>query len=156
MHATSTSELPLPAPRWLSAAEAAGYVGVDVAEFRSEVEGGLWPAAGRKSPSRGDLWDRIALDRASDHLSGLSVPLSHNAPRAEPAELLNAKQAAELAGCSLDTIKRASAAELPRHGRGRTRLFKRDDVVAFATSKPAREPELDDLDHIIETYQKKR
>jgi hypothetical protein len=156
MHATSASQLPLPAPRWLSAPEAAGYVGVDLEEFRSEVDEGVWPTAGRSSPSRGDLWDRMALDQASDQLSGLCIMAAPGTSPSEAAELLDADHAAKLAGCSLDTINRAPAKELPRYGRGRKRLFKRDDVVAFATSKPPSTPDPTDLGYrdILESYRR--
>jgi hypothetical protein len=145
----TTSQLSLPTRRWLSAAEAAAYVGVDADEFRAEVADGLWPAAMRVSDSRGDLWDRIALDRASDQVSGVEGDLGTGNASASPL-LLTATQAARLAGCSVDKINRSDPETLPRRGQGRQALFDRDDVVAFAKKerrhKPERTPvQIDDL-----------
>jgi len=144
MISASASQLPLPASRWLSAAEAAGYVGVGEDEFRSEVSDGVWPAAGRTSAARGDLWDRVALDRQSDRLSGLDVPGAASAG-ADADAPLSVQEAAELACCSEDRIRRSSPEELPRYGKGRKLKFRRDDVVAFASSQHRAKPEATDL-----------
>ena len=124
-------------------------MGVCVDEFRDEVAEGVLPEATRTSTSRGDLWDRVSLDRASDQLSGVyEEPGSRNGS-ASPV-LLTAEQAARLAGCSVGTINRSGSETLPRRGRGRKPLFDRDDVVAFATKERRRKPdhqpvEFDDL-----------
>lgn len=149
MTESTTCQLPLPTARWLSVSEAAAYVGVGADEFREEVADGLWPAAVRVSASRGDLWDRIALDRASDQLSGNGGDNAGGHPPTSPA-LLSAEEAAGLAGCSVDTINRSDPETLPRRGRGRKALFDRDDVVAFATKERRQKPEhapvqIDDL-----------
>jgi hypothetical protein len=124
-------------------------VGVCVEEFLAEVADGLWPQPVRASASRGDLWDRVALDRASDQLSGNDGETGGGHPPPSPA-LLTAEEAARVAGCSVDTINRSDPETLPRRGRGKKALFDRDDVLAFATKerqqKPARAPvQIDDL-----------
>ena len=149
MNVSTTCQMPLPAARWLSATEAGAYLGVSVEEFRAEVADGLWPQPVRASASRGDLWDRVALDRASDHLSGNGEDAGGGHPPPSPV-LLTATEAARLAGCSVDTINRSAPATLPRRGRGKKALFDRDDVVAFATKERRQKPEhapvqIDDL-----------
>jgi hypothetical protein len=149
MTVSTTCQLPLPTARWLTAAQAAAYVGVDAEEFRQEVDEGLWPDAVRSSASRGDLWDRIALDRASDQLSGIAEPAYGSTASPAPT-LLNKAQAARVAGCSENTIMRSRKEDLPRSGRGKEALFKYDDVLAYATKvrpqKPARQSnEMQDL-----------
>lgn len=64
-------------PRWLSRDEAAAYVGVAVNTFDSEVAAGAWPAgvirpllAGPRARPRLS-WDRTALDKCSDQISGV-------------------------------------------------------------------------------------
>jgi hypothetical protein len=49
--------------------EAAEYVGVSLAQFRAEVERGIWPKAVARGCRR-NTYDRTALDRAVDQLSG--------------------------------------------------------------------------------------
>jgi hypothetical protein len=143
MHATSASQLPLPVPRWLSAAEAAGYVGVDVDEFRSEVNDGLWPSAGRKSPSRGDLWDRVALDRASDQLSGIEPCTSDQSIVGKTR--LTFAEAAKLAGCNEWKLRQTTAEELPRRGQGKKAEFAPEDVIAYASRQRKAKPEAREL-----------
>lgn len=67
--ATDLADLP-DWPRWLSADEAATYVGVSVNFFRKEVAAGLWP----KPIARGSrlTWDRKAIDLKSDLISGFN------------------------------------------------------------------------------------
>jgi len=142
MHSTSTSELPLPAPRWLSAAEAAGYVGVDVDEFRSEVDDGVWPRPGRASRSRGELWDRMALDRASDHLSGFTATPS--TPGTVVPSLLSFAEAAKLAGCSEQKLRQTKHEDLPRRGQGKKAEFAPEDVIAYASRQREAKPEAAD------------
>ncbi len=55
-------------PRWLNQRGAAAYLGVSPGTFRTEYLAGVWP-----DPMRGRLWDRKALDAASDRLSDLST-----------------------------------------------------------------------------------
>ena len=155
MPASTTSHLPLPTARWLTAAEAGAYVGVCAEEFRQEVAEGLWPEAMRTSASRGDLWDRVALDRTSDQLGGVSETTSDCAGSTPPV-LLTAQQAAALARCSVDKINRSSAVELPRRGPGRKALFDRDDVVAFATKERRRKPDHQpvEIDDLLARYRK--
>ena len=59
-------------PRWLNQRQAAAYVGVSVGTFAKERRKGIWPAPGRAS-GRWQLWDRLALDAASNRLSGFSA-----------------------------------------------------------------------------------
>jgi hypothetical protein len=56
-------------PRLLPEIEAAEYVGVSLAQFRAEVERGIWPKAVARGCRR-NTYDRTALDRAVDQLSG--------------------------------------------------------------------------------------
>ena len=56
-------------PRWLNQQQAAVYLGVSPATFRTEIKHGVWPGPGRRL----NLWDRKALDAASDRLSDLST-----------------------------------------------------------------------------------
>ena len=155
MTESTTCQLPLPTARWLSVSEAAAYVGVGADEFREEVADGLWPAAVRVSASRGDLWDRIALDRASDQLSGNGWDNGSGRPPASPA-LLSAEEAALLAGCCVGTINRSAPEKLPRRGRGRKALFHRDDVVAFAMETRRQKPEYApvQIDDLLARYRK--
>ena len=61
------------APRCLTRAQAATYVGVSVDTFDAEVRPGMWPA-GRARGAKGgrQTWDRLLLDAAEDRHSGLS------------------------------------------------------------------------------------
>ncbi len=63
------AQLPLQ-KRGLSIEEAAGYVGLSVALFEKQVKAGIlparWPLEGTRM-----LFDRVALDKALDRLSGL-------------------------------------------------------------------------------------
>jgi hypothetical protein len=155
MTVSTTCQLPLPTARWLTAAQAAAYVGVDAEEFRQEVDEGLWPDAVRSSASRGDLWDRIALDRASDQLSGIGDSACGGTGSPTPA-LLTAEQAARVAGCSVNTITRSTHKELPRRGRGQRALFNHDDVVVFAAKERRRTPEPQpcQIDDLLARYRK--
>ena len=56
-------------PRWLNQRGAAAYLGVSAGTFRTEIKHGVWPGPGRRL----NLWDRKALDAASDRLSDLST-----------------------------------------------------------------------------------
>jgi len=60
-------------PRLLPEAEAAEYVGVSVTQFRSEVEQGIWPKPVERGCRR-NTYDRAALDKAVDRLSGSHEP----------------------------------------------------------------------------------
>ena len=51
-------------PRWLSAREAADYVGYDTEAFRRAVRRGALPAATYRLGKQSPRWDRLALDRA--------------------------------------------------------------------------------------------
>jgi hypothetical protein len=77
----------LPPPRFLSAEAAAAYVGVDVRTFRAEVRAGLWPAPVTRGTR--EAWDRAALDRRADAMSGLA-----SSPAAQPGEVAKAAEAA--------------------------------------------------------------
>lgn len=55
-------------PRGLSREQAAAYVGVSATAFAVQVEEGIWPKGVRVKGRV--LWDRLALDRAFDDLSG--------------------------------------------------------------------------------------
>jgi hypothetical protein len=59
-------------PRGLSGEQAAAYVGVSIPTFLAEVELGIWPGP-RRGGLRGGrkIWDRVAIDRCYDRLSGL-------------------------------------------------------------------------------------
>lgn len=60
-------------PRGLSLEEAAAYVGVSPGTFAAEVEEGRFPKPLRRGPKGGRLtWDKAAIDRRLDVLSGLS------------------------------------------------------------------------------------
>lgn len=64
-----------PMKRGLTHAEAADYCGTTVANFDQQVAAKRLPAAlslvGRKK-----VWDRVALDRALDAMSGVSAELT--------------------------------------------------------------------------------
>lgn len=61
-------------PRFLSREESAAYVGVSVGLFDDEVSAGKWPPGMRRGKKDGRItWDRVALDRAADHHSGLGA-----------------------------------------------------------------------------------
>jgi len=65
-----------PPPRWprlMSEEDAAEYVGVSVARFRLEVEKGIWPRPVDRGCRR-NTYDRLALDKAVDRLSGSFNP----------------------------------------------------------------------------------
>ena len=67
------SELPF-WPRFLSVQEAARYLGVSVDVFSDEVAAGIWPEGFRRGSRGGRVtWDRLLLDGAADHQSGLSA-----------------------------------------------------------------------------------
>lgn len=58
-------------PRALIPEEAAAYCGCkDVRQFKAEVERGHWPGP-LPIASRPQRWDRAALDRRLDEISGL-------------------------------------------------------------------------------------
>ncbi len=54
-------------PRLLNQAEAAAYVGVTAKTFMRDVRSGIWPG-----PVHRKKWDRHAIDRVLDDMSGLS------------------------------------------------------------------------------------
>ena len=56
--------------RGLSLEEAAAYVGLSPGAFLKCVAAGLYPGAVQQSSER-KIWDRVALDRALDTLSGI-------------------------------------------------------------------------------------
>lgn len=56
-------------PRLLSESDAASYVGVSLNTFRAERVAGIWPSPVDRN-SRRVTYDRAALDRAVDRLSG--------------------------------------------------------------------------------------
>ncbi len=58
-------------PRGLSLEEAAAYVGLAPATFLAEVEARVFPPHVGLDASRRRIWDRAALDKAFDKLSGL-------------------------------------------------------------------------------------
>ncbi|WP_024276024.1 hypothetical protein [Hyphomicrobium sp. 802] len=62
-------------PRGLSLDEAAAYVNLSPKSFLAEVDAGRYPAA---LPHKADrlIWDRHALDRALDRISGLIGEMS--------------------------------------------------------------------------------
>lgn len=64
-------------PRLLPEQEAAEYVGVTVAQFRAEVRHGIWPKPVPRGCRR-NTYDRLALDRAVDRLSGTPDPDEHD------------------------------------------------------------------------------
>ena len=69
-----TGERALPHwPRLMPEEMAANYVGVSVARFRADVEQGLWPQLVARGCRR-NTYDRVALDRAVDRLSGRHEP----------------------------------------------------------------------------------
>lgn len=85
---------PVEAKRFLSRPEAAAYLGVSASTFAEEVLSGMWPAPTRRGRTgRALTWDKAALDRAADCVSGI-------APTASPA--------------GVDHVARAEAAILER------------------------------------------
>ena len=64
-------------PRWLNQELAAAYLGRTVRKFLKEV-GKKWPLPGDKQ-GKDFYWDRLALDRASDLISGHSDHVSSRA-----------------------------------------------------------------------------
>lgn len=66
------------APRGLDLDLAAAYVGLSAPSFLAQVEAGRLPPP--TSHGRRRVWDRVALDRAMDRLSGL--PSTRAAPDA--------------------------------------------------------------------------
>lgn len=63
-----------PQPRWLPAADAARYLGMETEGFRRAVRRGILPGATYKLGAQSPRWDRSALDRAmgaDDTISGL-------------------------------------------------------------------------------------
>ena len=122
--------------RWLSIEEAASYVGVSVEVFRDEVARGVWPDAGRSPAMTGPLWDREALDKASDRLSGLDK--GTEAALAEATtHLLDVNQAARILRCSQDTIRRVPPEDLPVYRPGKANLYRLEDVLRYATTRAA-------------------
>jgi hypothetical protein len=59
-------------PRGLSVEEAAAYAGLSAGSFLRAVESGTYPRP-MTQPGERKVWDRIALDRAMDALSGLDA-----------------------------------------------------------------------------------
>lgn len=64
-------------PRGLTRKEAAEYCGLPPTTFDRRVEEGLLP--GPMFPGRCRVWDRVALDRAMNALSGIPEPSSNTA-----------------------------------------------------------------------------
>jgi predicted DNA-binding transcriptional regulator AlpA len=65
-------ELPAPERRVLNVREAADYCGLPIAAFRRAIREGTFPrSVYREKKFR---WDRVALDRALDVLSGIETP----------------------------------------------------------------------------------
>ena len=62
-------------PLFLTATQAAAYVGVSPEVFQAEVNKGIWPKAVARGTKGGvSTWDRIMLDDARPRLSGLTTP----------------------------------------------------------------------------------
>ena len=79
-------------PRWLSAEQAAAYVGVAVNTFLWEVEQGKWAKPEKRGPKGARLtWDRALLDAASNLRSGIT-------PANENGAMSPAEQALRLLG----------------------------------------------------------
>jgi hypothetical protein len=99
------------APRCLSRAEAAAYVGVCVDVFDDEVRAGLWPAGRPRGAKGGKLtWDRKALDAAEDLRSGFAVnPSAANPIRQSAAEALEARLRAKV-----EAVRAQGGAQAPR------------------------------------------
>lgn len=130
-----------PAVRWLTADQAAAYVAVPLAEFEDELEQGVWPAPARETPSAGRLWDRHALDAASDQLSGFAA--ERTPTPGDPAggrQLLTIDEAAKLLRCSTDTLYRVPADQLPVCRPGKVNLYHREDVLRYASSTARARP----------------
>jgi len=64
-------------PRGLSRREAAEYCGLALSAFDARVQDGSLP--GPMFSGRYRVWDRIALDRAMNSLSGIAEELSNTA-----------------------------------------------------------------------------
>lgn len=59
-------------PRFLSLDLAAAYLGVSSNTFKWEVSRGIWPQAIRRGPTSFRMtWDRFAIDRKANKVSGL-------------------------------------------------------------------------------------
>jgi len=67
-------------PRGLSRREAAEYCGLALSTFDARVQGGFLP--GPMFPGRCRVWDRVALDRAMNSLSGIAEELTNVAEEA--------------------------------------------------------------------------
>lgn len=61
-------------PRGLTRAEAAAYCGLPLSTFDARVADRALP--GPMFQGRGRIWDRVALDRAMNALSGIAEPVS--------------------------------------------------------------------------------
>ncbi len=73
------------APRCLSRAEAAAYVGVSLETFDAEVRAGYWPKPERRGMKGGRLtWDRMLLDAAQDRHSRLLENPTAEAEQPDP------------------------------------------------------------------------
>jgi hypothetical protein len=68
---TQTTRVSVRWPRLLSEEDAAEYVGVSQAQFRMEVKKGIWPKPVPRGCRR-NTYDRSALDKAADRLSGMA------------------------------------------------------------------------------------
>ena len=77
------------APRGLELDLAAAYVGLSAPSFLAQVEAGRMPAP--TSLGRRRVWDRRALDRAMDRLSGLP-----SAPAGDAADRLHDEMMGEI------------------------------------------------------------
>jgi hypothetical protein len=84
------------------------------------------------------LWDKKALDAASDQLSGFDER-SQAAPAEATPRLLDIHQAARMLRCSPDTIRRVPADELPVYRPGKRNLYRLEDVLTYATTRSPRD-----------------
>jgi hypothetical protein len=82
-------------PRLLSTDEAARYLGVSRETFEAEVKRGLWPKGIPRGKLNGKMtWDRSALDRRVDLISGYTAGGIQNAPEVEDGFARRRREAA--------------------------------------------------------------
>jgi len=100
------------APRFLSVAQAAAYVGVSADTFLEEVALGWWPAALRRgAKGRRLTWDRLALDAAADRRSGLAAP-----PETDPLGVTDIDRRAAAEAAAMQGVQNVPPRQL-RHQR---------------------------------------
>lgn len=82
-------------PRGLSEDQAAEYVGMSAPTFLRAVVAGVFPSAISLKSASIDrrLWDRAALDRALDRLSGFEQPFEGDDDAAKIRRAINERQA---------------------------------------------------------------